>query len=44
MVINNLLDEQYFVYAVSSTTSDAYNAYPLPERTVTVFAEYRFGK
>jgi iron complex outermembrane recepter protein len=43
LVINNLLDEKYFVYAVRSTTSDAYNAYPLPERTVTVFAEYRFG-
>lgn len=44
LVINNLLDEKYYVYAVSSTSSDAYDAYPLPERTVTVFAEYRFGK
>ncbi|KPK35128.1 MAG: hypothetical protein AMJ66_02095 [Betaproteobacteria bacterium SG8_40] len=43
LVINNLLDEKYYTYAVSSTTTDAYNAYPLPERTVTVFAEYRFG-
>ena len=44
LVVNNLFDEQYYTYAVSSLVSDAYSAYPLPERTVTVFAEYQFGK
>jgi iron complex outermembrane receptor protein len=43
-VVNNLFDEKYYAYAVRSLATDAYNAYPLPERTVTVFAEYRFGK
>jgi outer membrane receptor protein involved in Fe transport len=43
LVVNNLFDERYYTYAVRSLTSDAYNAYPLPERTVTIFAEYRFG-
>jgi len=43
-VINNLLDEEYYTYAVRSQfVADRYSAYPLPERTVTVFAEYRFG-
>ena len=44
LVVNNLLDEKYYTYAVRSTASDAYSAYPLPERTVTVFAQYTFGK
>ena len=44
LVVNNLLDEKYYTYAVRSTATDAYNAYPLPERTVTVFAEYQFGQ
>ena len=44
LVVNNLFDERYYTYAVRSLTSDAYNAYPLPERTVTIFAEYRFGE
>lgn len=43
LVVNNLFDEKYYTYAVRSTTTDAYSAYPLPERTVTAFAEYRFG-
>ncbi len=43
LIVNNLLDEKYYNYAVRSLTSDAFNAYPLPERTVTAFAEYRFG-
>ena len=43
-VINNLFDEEYYTYAVRSQfVADRYSAYPLPERTVTVFAEYRFG-
>jgi iron complex outermembrane receptor protein len=44
LVLNNVLDEKYYTYAVRSTMSDAYSAYPLPERTVTAFAEYRFGR
>ena len=43
-VVNNLLNEQYYTYAVRSQfAADRYSAYPLPERTVTFFAEYRFG-
>jgi len=43
-VVNNLFDEEYYTYAVRSQfVADRYSAYPLPERTVTVFAEYRFG-
>ncbi|UCH49428.1 MAG: TonB-dependent receptor [Betaproteobacteria bacterium] len=44
LVVNNLFDKQYYAYAVRSLITDAYNAYPLPERTVTAFAEYRFGR
>jgi iron complex outermembrane receptor protein len=44
LVVNNLLDKEYYTYAVRSQfVADRYSAYPLPERTVTVFAEYRFG-
>jgi len=44
LVVNNMLDEEYYTYAVRSQfVADRYSAYPLPERTVTVFAEYRFG-
>jgi iron complex outermembrane receptor protein len=44
LVVNNLFDEEYYTYAVRSQfVADRYSAYPLPERTVTVFAEYRFG-
>jgi iron complex outermembrane receptor protein len=43
-VVNNLFDEEYYTYAVRSQfVNDRYSAYPLPERTATVFAEYRFG-
>jgi len=41
--VNNLLDEQYYNYAVRSQfVADRYNAYPLPERNVTLTAEYAF--
>lgn len=43
LVINNLLDEKYYSYAVKSQfTAGRYNAYPLPERNLAVSAEYRF--
>jgi iron complex outermembrane receptor protein len=44
VVVNNLFDEKYYAYAVRSLVTEAYNAYPLPERAVTAFAEYRFGQ
>jgi iron complex outermembrane receptor protein len=44
VVVNNLFDEEYYSYAVRSQfVADRYSAYPLPERTVTAFVEYRFG-
>ena len=43
--VNNLLSEKYFNYAVRSQfVTDRYNAYPLPERSVFLSAEYRFGE
>lgn len=42
--INNLFDEEYYTYGVSSTfTPGVYNAYPLPERTVYLTASYTFN-
>jgi iron complex outermembrane receptor protein len=41
--VNNLFDEQYYNYAVSSqSVPGRYNAYPLPERNFTMTAEYTF--
>jgi iron complex outermembrane receptor protein len=41
--INNLLDEQYYTYAVRSQfTADRYAVYPLPGRTFALSAEFRF--
>lgn len=41
--VNNLLGEKYYNYAVASPfVAGRYNAYPLPERTVTMTAEYTF--
>jgi iron complex outermembrane receptor protein len=40
--INNLLDEQYYTYAVRSQfTADRYAVYPLPGRTLSLTAEFR---
>jgi iron complex outermembrane receptor protein len=40
--INNLLDEQYYTYAVRSQfTADRYAVYPLPGRTFALSAEFR---
>lgn len=41
--INNLFGEKYYNYAVRSQfVADRYNAYPLPERNVTVNVAYDF--
>ncbi|MDX1574027.1 MAG: TonB-dependent receptor [Methylophaga sp.] len=42
LAVNNLFDEKYFSYGVNSTFGNNYNAYPLPERTVTISAAYQF--
>ena len=45
--VNNILEEEYFEYGVSSTFSPGvYNAYPLPERTIlfTVAKEFSNAK
>jgi iron complex outermembrane receptor protein len=42
--INNIFDEEYFEYGVSSTfTPGVYNAYPLPERTILFTVAKEFG-
>jgi len=41
--VNNLFNEQYFNYGVSSgSTPGRFNAYPLPERTAYLTASYQF--
>jgi iron complex outermembrane recepter protein len=41
--INNATNEKYYNYAVRSQfVADRYNAYPLPERSYTMTAEYTF--
>ena len=41
--VNNLLNKKYYNYAVRSTfVTDRYAVYPLPERNITVAAEYTF--
>ncbi|UCD69335.1 MAG: TonB-dependent receptor [Betaproteobacteria bacterium] len=45
VIVNNAFDEKFFAYSARSVfVPDRYNAYPLPERAVTAFAEYRFGQ
>ncbi len=39
--VNNVLDKEYFAYAVSSNTTDLANVYPLPGRAYYVSAEVR---
>ena len=42
--VNNIFEEEYFEYAVSSTFSPGvYNAYPLPERTILFTVAKEFG-
>ena len=41
--VNNLFGERYYNYAVRSQfVADRYNAYPLPERSYTMTAEFTF--
>jgi iron complex outermembrane receptor protein len=42
--VNNILEEEYFEYGVSSSFSPGvYNAYPLPERTILFTVAKEFG-
>ena len=42
LTVNNLLDEDYYSYAVRSAfTTDLYSVYPLPGRTIGLAAELR---
>jgi iron complex outermembrane receptor protein len=42
LAVNNLLDEQYYTYAVRSQfTADRYAVYPLPGRTLSLAAEFQ---
>ena len=38
----NLTNEKYFSYGIRNTAGTDFNAYPAPERTVFVSAQYRF--
>lgn len=38
--INNLFDRKYYAYAVRSVSTDRFNAYPLPERSLWLGLEY----
>jgi iron complex outermembrane receptor protein len=41
--VNNVFNEKYYTYAIRSQfVPDRYNAYPLPERTFWIGAEYTF--
>ena len=40
--INNLFDELYYSYAIASTTSPTFSAYPAAERSFLATAQYRF--
>jgi iron complex outermembrane receptor protein len=42
VAVNNLFDRNYFNYAITSTTSTNFNAYPLPGRTALATVAYRF--
>ena len=41
-IINNLFDEQYYSYAIASTTAPTFSAYPAAERSFLAKAQYRF--
>jgi iron complex outermembrane receptor protein len=41
--VRNVLNEEYYTYAVRSVTAPTFNAYPAAERTVFLGAEYRLG-
>ncbi len=41
--VNNLFNEKYFSYAIAGApTSGIYNAYPMPERNLSLSAKYQF--
>lgn len=44
--VNNALNKEYFTFAVNSTTvgNDAFNFYPLPERSLFFTADYAFSQ
>lgn len=41
---NNLMDERFFDFGVNSTTSNTFNALPLPERNFFVTIGYNFSR
>lgn len=41
--VENLANEKYFTYGVRSLSTTSFNAYPAPERSYFLTAEYRFG-
>lgn len=44
--VNNVLNKEYFTFAVNSTAAgnDAFNFYPLPERSLFFTADYAFSQ
>jgi iron complex outermembrane receptor protein len=41
--IDNVLGEEYFSYGIVNGTGTSYSAYPAPEQTFFLSAQYRFG-
>jgi iron complex outermembrane recepter protein len=42
--IHNLLNEDYYTYAIRSLSAPTFNAYPTAERAFFFGVEYRFGR
>ncbi len=42
-IVRNLFGEKYYTYAIRSVTAPTFNAYPAPERSFFLSAEYQFG-
>ncbi len=42
LAVNNLLNKQYYSYAIRNGAGTSFNAYPQPGRTLLASAEYRF--
>jgi len=42
IAINNLLNKLYYSYAIRNGAGTSFNAYPQPDQTFLLTAEYRF--
>jgi iron complex outermembrane receptor protein len=42
LAVNNILNKQYYNYAIRNNAGTSFNAYPQPDQTLLASAEYRF--